>query len=270
MNIICNNCGKIGHTYSDCKEPITSYGIIIFRFIENEPEILMINRANSLCYIEFIRGKYNINNPEYILILVNKFSLKEKENVKTKSFDELWKDLWLLDDLTDQKYKKDYEKSKNKFNLLKNGVRYKGIYYDINTLLSKSKTNYDETEWEFPKGRKNNNEKNINCAIRECKEETNFTKNDYDLLINISPLSELYTGENKIRYRHIYYLGQLKNYKKEILLNESLIQSMEISNMKWLNKEEAINKLRNYHKSRHKLINNMFNFLENIEDYIII
>ena len=40
--------------------------------------------------------------------------------------------------------------------------------------------------------------------------------------------------------------------------------------MKWLNKEEAINKLRNYHKSRHKLINNMFNFLENIEDYIII
>ena len=89
-------------------------------------------------------------------------------------------------------------------------------------------------------------------------------------MINISPLSELYTGENKIRYRHIYYLGKLKNYEKEILLDKSFIQSMEISNMKWLNKTEAINKLRNYHKSRYRIINDMFNFLENIEDYIII
>ena len=90
MNIICNNCGKRGHVYNNCPEPITSYGIIIFRFINNNPEILMINRKNSLCYIEFIRGKYNIYNSNYIQILIDKFSLKEKEDLKNKSFEELW------------------------------------------------------------------------------------------------------------------------------------------------------------------------------------
>ena len=270
MNIICNNCGKNGHTYIECKEPITSYGIIMFRFIEKKPEILMINRANSLCYIEFIRGKYNSHNPKYISVLMNKFCSKEKENIKNKSFDELWKNLWLLEELENQRFKKDYEKSKQKFNSLKRGITYDGIFYNIDSLLNKTKNKYNETEWEFPKGRKNNNEKNINCAVRECSEETNFTSDDYDLLINITPLSEIYTGENNIKYRHIYYLAELKNYEKEIILDETKIQSLEISDMKWLSKYDALDKLRNYHKSRFRLINTLFNFLENIEDYIII
>ena len=29
--IICNNCGKMGHISAYCKEPITSYGIILFK-----------------------------------------------------------------------------------------------------------------------------------------------------------------------------------------------------------------------------------------------
>ena len=269
MNIVCNNCGKLGHYYADCNEPITSYGIILFRFLNGVPEILMIKRKNSLCYIDFIRGKYDINNPDYIILLMNKFSIEEKKYVKEKKFEELWKDLWLIEDLTINKYKKDYNKSKEKFNLLKKGI-YCKYYYNIDILLKKSTKNYIESEWEFPKGRKNNNEKNIECAIRECSEETNFTEKDYELIINIDPLNELYTGENKIRYRHIYYLAQLKNYNKEILLNGSRNQSLEISDMKWLNKKDSISKLRDYHKTRLSIINSMFEFLENIEDYIII
>lgn len=270
MNVICNNCSKIGHTFSECVEPVNSYGIIIFRYILDKPEILMINRKNSLCYIEFIRGKYNINNPRYILVLFNKFSMKEKENIMNKSFDELWMNLWLLDNLNNQKYEKDYTKSKEKFNKLKKGVIHNNKLYNIESLMKDSITEYLDTEWEFPKGRKNNNEKNINCAIRECSEETNFTIEDYELLINVAPLTELYTGENKIKYRHIYYIAELKNYEKGIVINSSKNQSIEIGDIKWFSKEESLNKLRNYHKSRFRVINCMFDFLENIEDYIII
>ena len=271
MNILCNNCGKIGHTFSKCSEPITSYGIIIFRFNDSIPEILMINRKKSLCYIEFIRGKYNINNPNYILVLIDKFSEKEKENIRTKSFDYLWKDLWLLDNLKVNIYKKDYENAKNKFNDLKNGFYLKDKFINLESILKKSTKNYEESEWEFPKGRKNNNnEKNISCAIRECEEETNFTTDDYELLINISPLNEFYFGENKVKYSHIYYIAELLNYKKKLIVNPECNQSLEISKMEWLTKEKALNKLRDYHKSRIKIINTMFNFLENIEDYIII
>ena len=270
MNIVCNNCGKIGHTFSKCPEPITSYGVIIFRFNDSVPEILMINRKKSLCYIEFIRGKYNINNPNYILILINKFSKQEKENIKNESFEYLWKDLWLLDDLKDTRSKRDYETAKNKFNNLKNGTYIKDKFHNLESILNKSTIIYEETEWEFPKGRKNNNEKNISCATRECKEETNFTMDDYELLINMAPLTEFYVGENKVKYSHIYYLAQLVNYEKKLIVNSSDNQSFEISKMGWFSKEEALNKLRDYHKSRIKIINTMFNFLENIEDYIII
>ena len=138
------------------------------------------------------------------------------------------------------------------------------------SLIDNSNTRYNETEWEFPKGRKNIGEKNVNCAIRECREETDFTVSDYDLLINITPLKESYTGENKIKYRHIYYLGILKNYEKKINLNTNRDQRLEISDIKWFDKKKALNKLRKYHKSRENIINNMFEFLENIEDYIII
>ena len=270
MNIICNNCGKIGHTFNQCSAPITSYGIIIFRFTNSVPEILMINRNKSLCYIEFIRGKYNINNPNYIVILMNKFSTEEKEKLKNNTFEYLWKDLWLLEDLNNLKFNKDYEKSREKFNNLKKGIFTKGEFINLKELLNRSTDKYNETEWEFPKGRKNNNEKNIECAIRECREETNFTDNDYELLINISPLNEYYTGENKIKYCHIYYLGQLTNYDRELIVDSKNNQSLEISKMEWLSKDKALKKLRDYHKSRFRILDTMFNFLENIEDYIII
>ena len=80
MNIICNNCGKVGHVYSNCPGPTTSYGIIIFRFIDKIPEILMINRKKSLCYIEFIQGKYNLYNPNYIQMLIDKFTISENNS----------------------------------------------------------------------------------------------------------------------------------------------------------------------------------------------
>ena len=45
----CNNCGKQGHLYHQCKMPITSIGIIVFRYNEkNNIEYLMIRRKDTL------------------------------------------------------------------------------------------------------------------------------------------------------------------------------------------------------------------------------
>ena len=76
----CNNCGKLGHLFHQCKMPITSIGIIAFRINnENQIEYLLIRRKDSLGFVDFLRGKYFPNNKEYIISLLNKMTLNEKE-----------------------------------------------------------------------------------------------------------------------------------------------------------------------------------------------
>ena len=68
-DIYCNNCGKNGHVYHQCKLPITSIGIVAFRIKDKIPEYLMIRRKDTLGYVDFMRGKYSLSNKEYLLNL---------------------------------------------------------------------------------------------------------------------------------------------------------------------------------------------------------
>jgi hypothetical protein len=71
----CNNCGKKGHIYNQCKMPITSIGIIVFRKHNERIEYLMIRRRDTLGYIDFMRGKYSVNNRDYIMNMLNYHSM---------------------------------------------------------------------------------------------------------------------------------------------------------------------------------------------------
>ena len=121
MNVYCNNCGIKGHVYRDCLSPIMSCGIILCKKVDDEYKVLMINRKDSLCYIDFLRGKYKIENIEYIKILLNKITVKEKEKLLNLTYDQLWCKLWNLNELTESmKEKNDYKEGLKKFELLKN------------------------------------------------------------------------------------------------------------------------------------------------------
>ena len=84
----CNNCGKTGHIYYECKCPIISNGIIAFRKSKskNDYEYLMICRRNTLGLIDFMRGNYSVHNKEYILSMFKQMTITEKQNIMTKSF----------------------------------------------------------------------------------------------------------------------------------------------------------------------------------------
>ena len=93
---VCNNCGKQGHTFKQCKNPITSFGVIVFRINPlQQREYLMIRRKDTLGYIDFMRGKYSASNQKYILNMIQQMTVQEKYKLKNYSFDELWRDLWL-------------------------------------------------------------------------------------------------------------------------------------------------------------------------------
>ena len=115
----CNNCGKQGHISRECNEPITSYGVLLITDIETIPKIVMIQRKDSLCYIEIIRGKYDIYNTKKLKLLLDRISNNELKNIKNVDFDILWKNLWLIDNINETKYMKEYNNSKRLFQMLK-------------------------------------------------------------------------------------------------------------------------------------------------------
>ena len=265
MSIVCNNCGGVGHIYKECRKRVLSYGHLLYDNTQRPYRILMIQRKDSLCYIEFLRGKYDIYNLPYIQTLINKFSVSEKQQL-TRDFDDLWKNLWQLPEINVQsmRYKNDYQRGKQKFETLRKGFVYTntGSFIDFDYFLKQSNTSYETSEWEFPKGRRNHNETDQECAKREFREETGYDDTDYVLLSNVRPFTEEYIGENRVRYKHVYYLGYLKNTKKIPFVGKE--QMSEIKDIQWLTQHDCLQKLRNYHHTRYQVVRDIFDFIDGL------
>ena len=86
----CGNCGRHGHIYKQCLDPLTSYGLICYRKYEDTYQIILIRRKDTIGYVEFLRGKYNVDNSNYIIKLLNLMTYKEKKRLlDVGNFDEL-------------------------------------------------------------------------------------------------------------------------------------------------------------------------------------
>ena len=152
----CNNCGKYGHIYNKCIDPITSIGIIAigldsdtYNVIKDYPldkmsiikentinnnifykiskylnnlKFILIRRRKTLGYLEFIRGRYNLNDEKTIINLFNQMTEEEVKEIIKNDFNNLWQELWN----NNNKYHLDeFNKSKIKFDELKknNGIK---------------------------------------------------------------------------------------------------------------------------------------------------
>lgn len=247
---VCNNCGKSGHVYNNCKIPITSYGVISFKKDDANYKFLMICRKDSLGYVDFIRGKYPLYNKNYIQNLVDEMTNEEKHNIMNHDFDYLWNKLWCSD--SGIQYRIEEKSSRNKFEQIKRGIQLNdNEKYDINTIITNSKTNWTTPEWGFPKGRRNYQENDLQCAIREFSEETGFPKNKVSVIKNLIPFDEIFTGSNFKSYKHRYFLANSKHK------DESKFQKSEVSKLKWMDLDEAIKYIRPYNLERIDLLKNI-------------
>ena len=276
-NNYCNNCGKNGHMYSNCSVPITSIGVIAFRKsseyekfkeeekeeeeekkFENKYEYLMIQRTDSFGYVEFIRGKYSVHNYQYIKNIVDEMTVCEKHNILTKPFDELWSSLW--GEYSGIQYRGEEQVSKNKFLHMKNGVDMSsGVKYNLETLISSSTTNWETAEWGFPKGRRNHQEKDLDCGFREFEEETGYDKLSLKQIHNVIPYEEIFIGSNIKSYKNKYYLS----YMSRDTVQKNEYQKSEVKNMKWLSYKECMDIIRPYNVEKKNIITSVNNTLHN-------
>ena len=289
----CSNCGKFNHKYKECREPVTSMGIInikleqshynslvklseIFKKINKKIDVndynnnnlkdiryiykfkkivqfLLIRRKHSLNYIEFLRGRYNTNDIKKITSILGLMTKEELDNISNSNFDKLWDDLWQKTSKV-KLYEKEYIDSKNKFkNLL-----------DKNIIPTKLISQYDSPEWGFPKGRRNNFENDFTAAVREFNEETNMKKDDYFILNWVNPIEENYVGTNNISYKHIYFLAVSPIHTTVNINTDNIHQKYEIGDIGWYTYDKAIELIRSYYSEKKKIISKIYLFISSI------
>ena len=261
---VCNNCGKLGHQFNQCKLPIVSYGVIVFSYFDNVLKFLMIRRKDSFGFIDFMRGKYNENNVYQLQNIINEMSNYEKQKLLTSSFESLLKEMWGDAQINHNgHYKNEVNSSLKKFELLKKGIHNNDDIVSLNGIINQSTTTWNETEWEFPKGRKNFKEKDLDCALREFEEETGIQSDAIEIVENVLPFEETFIGTNQKAYKHKYFLAYTDNNDIDL----SKFQKSEVSSLEWKTFEECINSIRPYNLEKKKLITNINKVLEEYRLY---
>jgi len=220
---------------------------------QNKYEFLMIRRKDSFGLIELIQGKYQTHDISKIQRLVDEMSLDEKQKVLTTSFQDLWQNLW-----GSSSSRTEETSSFIKFEMLLNndsGVK-------LTELIENSKTDWIETEWEFPKGRRNYHEKDLDCAIREFEEETGYDRSYLNIVENVIPYEEIFIGSNNKSYKHKYFLAYMHNSTcSEKNPNH---QTTEVSKTEWKTFEECLSSIRPYSLEKKKIISSVYEVISNL------
>lgn len=335
--ILCANCGRIGHEFKFCREPITSFGVInikilnetneslllidkfstkkdtIYRIFsrkyddikcfmsnniklyENQQAVykldsesiiyhndehlqkfwyykdkilfMMVSRMFSLGLIEFIRGKYNVNDPKTIINLFEQMTEQEITYISKNKYDDILyhfinrnnepKEL-VLNRIYEGKYSNEYCEAKIKFNILSDSA---DIPWNLYFYIKYIKPKWKNPEWGFPKGRRDKcAEENLTCARREFEEETGYNKDEYIILNKIEPIEEKLTGTNGVNYKHVYYLAMNDSDKTLNLLKYDVY---EIGDIKWFTYDEAMSHIRPYHVEKKKILTMIYLFVLN-------
>lgn len=253
--IFCNNCGKCGHLYHQCKLPITSIGIIAFKIKYNEIHYLLIRRKDTLGYVDFLRGKYPLNNIHPLMNMLNEMTIDEKKKICYEKFSVLWKKLW-GENIGSNSYQRAEEKiSSEKLKQLREGIIISNVHYNLEELTGTTLNDWIEPEWGFPKGRRDNMENDLDCAMREWEEETGYSSKHLTVIKNLLPVEEIFMGSNYKSYKHKYYIAMFDDKQSNIEDKCDSYERNEVGKMEWKTYEDACACIRPYNFEKKKVLN---------------
>lgn len=261
-----------------CDLPITSFGVVCYRKDPSgtgKPQYLLVQRKDSLCYVEFIRGKYTLQNRGYVSRLLSNMTLEERARLMNMSFDELWCNFWQDD--RSKRFLNEYNQSRSRFEALKAGFGLRTastgevVDVDLGSLISESGPGFAETEWGFPKGRRNIDESDRDCAVREFTEETGLLGSDVCQSLMSRSFEETFTGSNKVRYRHVYYIYSVTSEDLQGRVEGStpprpgnVHQTREIRRVAWFGRQEVLARIRLSNGERREMFKRLCTHVESV------
>jgi 8-oxo-dGTP pyrophosphatase MutT (NUDIX family) len=247
----CVNCGNMGHINKECYYPNMSLGVILFSKDRNY--VLMIQRKYSLNFWEFLYGKYDIKNKEYLYKMFSLMTPNERTMIQTHSFFELIQKVSGKDKSQNESQELEYKRKK--FDTLQKGFHLQNTflysYVSIDVLLSETQPVNHDTEWEFPKGRPTTSESLYDTACREFEEETDYNK---ELLFvnSTKPLKEGFYGTNGNQYCNYYYVCTTQydiclysTYEKE--------DDIEVKQVKWVSVYDVYQHVKHSHQNKYSV-----------------
>lgn len=274
---LCIKCGEEGHTNKVCKNPVTSFGIIVYTkgsstFLKgrmypftqvpcinhsgnavsaevpsrnNEILFLLVERKDTVGFLNLVQGAYPDIEPfksKKIAKYIYELTCEERLKLCTWDFTALWK-------IAGSK-KKDFTKCYDRF-----------VDLNIKDILMKRTCFHQEGDYLMPKGRLKFGESVKQCAIREFSEETGYTKEDIEIL-NVDPFEEKFTGTDGKIYRNVFFVGRLKkDVQVSVKLGEDPNQTKEVRNLGWFNITECLKLLRDYHQDKKNILLQVHNIL---------
>lgn len=283
----CSNCGQPGHTYRECQSPITSFGTLLFRVNSTEfsqeatlsrppysingfdtffpnIEVLLIQRRDSLGFVDLLRGKYSIHDVEYIKKQISGMTDVEREKIVNKDFEELWAEMWGAES-TDVQYKKDKENSKNKLMALRDGISLdvSGTRATLADFVHECQIHWSTPEWGFPKGRRDGSESDLDCALREMKEETGLQPNEVVVVHNLDPLIETFMGSNRVHYCHKYFVIYVPDGSQVKYDPNNPHMKREIGGLAWFPLQDALTQIRSENHEKREVLMRLGTLLRN-------
>ena len=246
----------------------------------NKIKILLVRKRLSYSFCSFVFGHYDINNKNNIIGLFNTMTSQEKIDISSLRFDLLWYRFWLEFPENDSLHSDEYYSTPLDNNNLKNTISYhvklqnyvncknkfnNNFLQDCGILLKSLLLNTTNINllWEIPKGKKNEYETDIDCAVREFTEETGLLLNQHKILFDIEhPIIDIKIDKNT-KYINTYYLS-LFNNNKDIINRFNINNIYEIDSVKWFSIDE-IYYMNNKHL--HDMVQKIFSVFK---DYNII
>jgi len=192
-----------------------------------------------------MRGKYRLQDTEYIKQQLGGMTAEEREKLLSQSFDELWVGLWGDSDQGNS-YRSEKETSRLKLETLKNGYKKEGVdeFVTLQALHNAVPVKWLTPEWGFPKGRRDPRESEFQCAMREAHEETGILEKDIVPIRNLLPIQESFFGSNGVHYCHKYYLSYIAETVEVKMDPDNIYMMREIGNIGWFSLENALRMIR--------------------------
>lgn len=182
----------------------------------------------------------------YLRTLVEGLTANEREWLLELPFEQLWKNLWCHP--SSQSHLVDYQLAAEKFAHIRHETDL------LQRLIEETPSRWAEPEWGFPKGKREPRESDLNCATREFSEETGISSSDFYILSDIKPIQEVYTADNGITYRHIYYVAMASRALPVYISPFNRTLTSEIRKIAWCSLEQALARLRPYHDAKANIL----------------